>query len=290
MATGAASPGEITHAFSLSGGHLAWAIATGKKRMENRQVRFRPGWYGFGVTQTAHTGVMEDEWYRETYPGPDGYPGFQAFYNMRGKVVGACYVSHSLPHEQCKDDDYASGAYPIKNIISKVIPFTSGIPAKGNFGTWPLSIESRDEVRQELRRLLAGGNDVIYNTNGEKDYPEDPTWNGKAKTPYESYGGQAKAPPKAKAKKSAKSASKAQTSTAPKPAKATVTKQAKPSKTIEKTQRGKEPIAPAARKPPPVPRPKKAAAAAAEESDDEPVPCAPMSTDRGDIRSFFGKR
>lgn len=218
MATGAATPEKITHAFSLSGGHLAWAIATGKKRIENRHVRFRPGWYGFGVTLTAHTGVMDDKWFRDKYT-ISHYPGFNAFGNMRGKIIGACYVSHSLPHEQCKDDDYACSSYPIKNIISKVIPFVSGIPARGNFGTWPLAIEARDEVRLAVGRLLAGGDDVILDTDAEKDFPPDPAWNGKTKAVFEGPGEAPKPPRKNKAKVSSKPTAKPQASAISKPKK-----------------------------------------------------------------------
>ena len=305
MTTGAATPGEITHAFSLSGGHLAWAIATGKKRIENRKFRVKPGWYGFGVTMTAHTGVMEDKWYREKYPGPDGYPGFQAFYNMRGKIIGACYVSHSLPHSACKDDEYASDNYPIKNIISKVIPFVSGIPARGNFGTWPLSIEARDDVREQVRRLTAGGHtDCILETNAEEDYPEDSAWDGKAAGAYEDDGGQAKAAPKAKAKMSIKSASKAQTGKAPKPAKAPVTKERKPHKAPEVTHKGKAPIAPPPRapvsepvkplkpsKPVPPPSKRKRESEEAESDDDgnDNWQKKRITGDKGDIRSFFDR-
>lgn len=280
MSTGAASPGEITHAFSLSGGHMAWAIATGKKRMENRKFRIKPGWYGFGVTLTAHTGVLEDKWYREKYRGPNGYPGSQAFENMKGKIVGACYVNHSLPHESCKDDEYAVEMYPIKNIITKVIPLVSVIPARGNFGTWPLSIEARDELRLALGRLLAPGPGVILETNAKEVYPPSESWDNKTKTPYEGDGGQAKATPKAKAKVSTKSAAKAQAGAASKSKKTTVTSKSKPKKTIEKNASGQIPVAPPKRKP--VPK-------AVESEDDDDVPAA-RGAATGDIRSFFGKK
>lgn len=278
MSTGAAFPEEITHAFSLSGGHLAWAIATGKKRIENRKTRFKPGWYGVGVTLTAHTSVVEDKWYREKYPGPDGYPGFDAFDNMKGKLVAACYVSHSLPHYACKDDDHAAEHYPIKNIISKVIPLVSSIPARGNFGTWPLRTDACDELRLALGRLLAGGNGVIFDTHAEEDYPPDPTWDGKTKTAYEGCGEKAKAAPKAK-KVPNKPTAKAQASAQPERKKTTVKPKAKPTKTIEKRSTGKLPVAP--------PKP---TAAVESDDDDDNGPAAVRGTTTGDIRSFFGAK
>lgn len=277
VVTGAATPGEITHGFSLTGGHLAWAICAGKKRIENRKGRMQPGWYAFGCSLTAHTGVMEDNWYREIYSDSD-YPGFSAFYNMPGKLVGVCHISHSLPHSACKHDDHAAENYPIKNIIDKVIPLVSVIPAKGNFGSWPLSYDAKVALHSQLGQLLAGGDDVILNTNGEKDFPPDPTWNGKAEAPEEGSSGQAKGAPKGKAKVPSKPAAKTQASTAPKPKKATVTAPHKPNKTIEKDSHGKIPVAPTARPP----------KRGSEESDEDDVPAARGTT--GDIRSFFGKR
>lgn len=190
----AETPESISHAFSLSGGHLAWAIGAAKKHIENRKFRISPGWYAYGVTLNAHTGVMDDKFYKEKYG--DEYPGFSAFDGMRGKIMGVCYISHSLPHQACENDDHASAAYAIKNIISKVIPLVSGVPARGNLGTWPIGIEARDEVRRQLGNLLSGGDDVILHTNAEKKYPPDSGWT--AKTPVESLGGAREKPVKAK--------------------------------------------------------------------------------------------
>lgn len=256
MTTGAATPTEITHAFSLSGGHLAWAIATGKKVIENRKFRLKPGWYGVAVTLNAHTGVLDNKWYREKYGNV--YPGFSSFDSMRGHVVAVCNISHSLPHEACKDDDHAHAAYPIKNIISRVVPLVSGVPAKGNLGTWPLSCEARDELRIQLGNLLAGGTDVVLRTNAEIKYPKNDEWSSKSKAGYEDAGKALKAASKAKPSSSKSNTSKATGCDAPSHSKAV------PRKTIKK----------------PVPKPAVAS---------KPVVPAPLvaSKPASDIRSFF---
>jgi len=235
--TGAKHPYEITHAFSVNGGHLAWSILAGKKRIENRSFKMRQGWYGLAVTLTARTGIMEDKWYRENYPTE--YPGFAAFDNMRGKVVGACYISHSLPHTACALDPHADSSYWVKNIITKVLPFVSGIPVKGNLGAWPLSNLARDEVCVEVRRLLIGGNDVVRLTNAEKEYPEDPTWNGKTGKTYKGVCASSTAVSKARTLLSSKQETKSQASSICGKAKATVAKSVKSTGSCSKVGKNK---------------------------------------------------
>lgn len=197
--TGAQTPTQITHGFSLNGGHLAWAILAGKKppkRIENRKFRIAPGWYAVCCTKVCHTGVADDKWYRERYPD---YPGFQTFYSWKGCIVGAAYVSHNLPHEKCKDDPFASDAYPIKNIITKVINLDVSIPCRGNFGTWPLSDEAKEQLGIEIGKHLQTNS--IVETGAELVYPRDLDWETKTKVKLEDYGQASAVPGKKKKNK-----------------------------------------------------------------------------------------
>ena len=162
---------------------MAWAILTGKKRVENRKFRIAPGWYAVCCTKVCHTGVADDKWYRETF---QDYPGFQTFNSWKGCIIGVAYVSHNLPHEICKNDVFASGAYPIKNIITKLINLDVCIQCRGNFGTWPLSDEAREQLGIEVGKHLQTHS--IVENGAEIAYPRDLNWETKSKVKLEEYG------------------------------------------------------------------------------------------------------
>jgi hypothetical protein len=190
---GAINPASITHAFSVNGGHLAWAILDGLKTIENRDFRIDPGWYGLAVTANAHTGVGEDKTYRERFP--DKYPGFQTFYSWKGCLVGAVYVSHSLPHSKCKDDWFACDNYKVKNIITQTINLDVCIPCRGFLGTWPMSDEARVQLHDAIHKHCLDGQKKyeedgtmpVLQTGGEKKYPRDPVWESKSGIKFEAY-------------------------------------------------------------------------------------------------------
>ena len=167
----------ITHAFSLNGAHLAWAVLTGHKIVENRQFRMSPGWYALALTKQAITGVSDDKLYRDTFPS---YPGFQVGASLKGNIVGAVRIGHSLPHAACNDDFFASADYKFKNVTSEYVSFVDWtkpgvgrIPARGNFGAWPLAEATRSTFRSVLKSVSDAGV-LPTTTSASKVYPTYP--------------------------------------------------------------------------------------------------------------------
>lgn len=196
--TGAATLTQITHAFSLSNPLLAFLILAGAKTIENRPVRLKPGWYALHVsrrTPKSHIGVAEDREHRTRFAG--SYPGFQELMTWCGCVVGAVYVSHSLPHEACKDDPYAVASYPIKNIITKVVRLDAKIADRGNVGAWPLSDEARGPFLAAVDAHLLLNNPIVE-TDGATKHPKDLAFQSSASAMYEE--SHVEAPTKAVAK------------------------------------------------------------------------------------------
>ena len=181
VVTGATSPDQITHAFSLNGGHLSWSMLTGKKRIENRNFKLQKGWYAVGLTKLARVGVAEDKEYRDKFPD---YPGFQAFEDLKGCLVGAVYVSHSLPHAACANDFFACANYKIKNIITRTIDLDVAIPCRGNLGTWPICEQAKDQFQQAVRDHLKAGK-PITETGAEETFPRDVAWEANSKVMYD---------------------------------------------------------------------------------------------------------
>lgn len=163
----AASPDTVTHAFWVN--DYAWAqlILRGVKRIENRSVCFAPGWYGVGVTLTAYTPVERELAFRKEFPWLADYTSNRD----KGKVVGVVRVGYALPSHLCKADRWCVPSYRSCNIITHVVRFTEGVPARGNFGAYPL----KDSEAAVQRAALACKN--VYGvkaTGAETDLPERP--------------------------------------------------------------------------------------------------------------------
>ena len=71
---------QVTHAITLKGARLSWAILEGHKTIENRTIRLRPGWY------VLHTGKGKDTLQR---PQLDALHGPAEASLPHGAVVGA---------------------------------------------------------------------------------------------------------------------------------------------------------------------------------------------------------
>ena len=157
----AASPTEVTHGFTLSAPHLTWLILHGHKIIENRQVRFAPGWYAVHTGATAHTDVPTELAYHKEL----GMPSMMGA--KKGAVHGVCKIELGVPHEQCKKNRWAVKEFKICNIITKVIPFDGGetVKARGNFGTWPLK-ESEKRVRELAKQAIQLGH--LKKTNAKE--------------------------------------------------------------------------------------------------------------------------
>jgi hypothetical protein len=145
--TGARIPSEVTHGFTLNNPAWAWLILHGYKLIENRQVRFQPGWYAVHVGATAHCSIGEELPLIKEFDMPSVL-GME-----KGVVYGLCKIDTSVTFEECKGNRWACQDYKICNIITEVIPFSKPVKASGNLGAWPLK-ESTEFVRQGARDNL----------------------------------------------------------------------------------------------------------------------------------------
>ena len=140
---------HVTHAITLKGARLSWAILEGHKTIENRTIRLRPGWY------VLHTGKGKDTLQR---PQLDALHGPAEASLPHGAVVGALKVSHSLSLEQCGGDTWATG--PVCNVVAATAQLATPVPMNGALGVWPLGAEALVSVRAGLGAADVRVNDV----------------------------------------------------------------------------------------------------------------------------------
>lgn len=168
----AATPAEVTHAFSLNDQMLCAKILvaaddTGAiKVVENRDFRMTPGWYGVAVTAGAYCSVNEEVTLRKEFPQLPPYMAVD-----RGKVHGLCKIGHSLPASMVKDVPGVEPRYKVVNVITEFLPFTrfpaNGARARGNFGCWPLK-DAEHAVRELAKSAELAG---LRRTNHVEDGP-----------------------------------------------------------------------------------------------------------------------
>ena len=145
----AAELAHVTHAITLKGARLSWAILEGHKTIENRTIRLRPGWY------VLHTGKGKDTLQR---PQLDALNGPAEASLPHGAVVGALKVSHSLSLEQCGGDAWATG--PVCNVVAATVELATPVPMNGALGVWPLGADALASVRAGLAAADVRVNDV----------------------------------------------------------------------------------------------------------------------------------
>lgn len=166
--TGAALPELVTHGFSLNDSRWLFGMlhtTQNPKVIENRAIRFAPGWYAVSLTQNAYTGITEEMEFRTEFPR---YPG-PLFYE-KGRVLGLVRIGHSLPQAACKGHRWGAREYAVANIITEVLPFDSPGPSvRANFGTFPLK-HSADDVRARAKIEAAAGH--RRKTNAQAALPE----------------------------------------------------------------------------------------------------------------------
>jgi hypothetical protein len=124
----------VTHGFTLSDPSLAWLIVHGHKIIENRQVRFAPGWYAVHIGATAYCHVERELKLIKEF----GMPLTMSM--KKGHVIGVCKIETGVPHELCKKNRWAVSDYKICNIITEFMAFDKDeeVPARGNLNSWPL--------------------------------------------------------------------------------------------------------------------------------------------------------
>ena len=141
---------HVTHAITLKGARLSWAILEGHKTIENRTIRLRPGWY------VLHTGKGKDTLQR---PQLDALHGPAEASLPHGAVVGALKVSHSLSLEQCGGDAWATG--PVCNVVAATVELATPVPMNGALGVWPLGADALASARAGLAAADVRVNDVV---------------------------------------------------------------------------------------------------------------------------------
>ena len=142
-----APPSSVTHAITLKGARITWAILAGIKTVENRSIRLQPGWVAL------HTGVGKLD-ARRSEEIAALCPGIPAEANLpHGALVGAMFVDRAVSVEHCRGspaEAWASG--PVCNVISKVVELDEPIEAKGALGLWKVDAD----ILPRLQTALAG--------------------------------------------------------------------------------------------------------------------------------------
>lgn len=179
-----ASPTDVTHGFTLSDPSLAWLILNGHKIIENRQMRFTPGWYAVHVSATAFCPIAVELPLIKEFNMP-------LTLNMaKGHVHGVCKIETGVPFEKCKMNRWAAKDYKIANIITAVIPFDKGdtVAARGALGNFPLK-GAQERVNALTKQAIQLG--LCKQTNAKAEFyyllttSAKEAQNGKAKRPAE---------------------------------------------------------------------------------------------------------
>ena len=135
---------NVTHVLTVQGLQLALAMLTGRKLVENRTFRVRPGWIalhlGVGKRVTQH-GLQAAQMYPDLPRDADQPSHF-------GKIVGLLRISeHRVPRD-CADHPWAIG--PICNVISHALTLHTPIQWVGNLGCQPLTANESAQIRQQV--------------------------------------------------------------------------------------------------------------------------------------------
>ena len=192
LSTGADSPGKVTHGFTLSGHDLVYAMLEGEKvksaegirikskYIENRNVRFAPGWYGVALAKSPRCQNIQT--IQDQLPGL-AIPVLRdtSVQLATGCIIGIVKISHSLLYDLCKEDPWAVEDYRVCNIISHAGWLTEPVPWRGNLGAYPMADDVKEAVRKHAEAAFDAG--LIYETGAEKLHPyRDPSvWRKKRK-------------------------------------------------------------------------------------------------------------
>ena len=149
------SPGAATHALTMKGAQISWAILAGHKLIENRHMRMRPGWYllhtGKGTQDAAHQQKMRGLC-GAALPAEADLP--------HGVVVGALHVVRSLRPDECQGSVWASG--PFCNVVGASCTLATPVAAQGSLGLWKPELAVLEAVRAQLADAPVLKNDVAH--------------------------------------------------------------------------------------------------------------------------------
>ncbi len=147
------SPQNCTHAITMKGAQISWAILHGHKTIENRSMRIKPGWYllhtGKGSQSAEH-----QQWMRSVVgselPAEAALP--------HGVIVGALLIVRSLLPPECGGSVWASG--PICNVVGATCTLPTPMAASGMLGLWKPEATVLEQVRSQLAGAVVARNDV----------------------------------------------------------------------------------------------------------------------------------
>ena len=149
------SPAAATHALTMKGAQISWAILAGHKIIENRHMRMRPGWY------LLHTGKgSQDAAHQEKMRGIVGAALPAEADLPHGVVVGALHVVRSLRPEECQGSVWASG--PFCNVVGASCTLATPVAAQGSLGLWKPGPAVLEHVRAQLIDAPVLRNDVAH--------------------------------------------------------------------------------------------------------------------------------
>ena len=149
------SPAAATHALTMKGAQISWAILAGHKIIENRHMRMRPGWY------LLHTGKgSQDAAHQEKMRGIVGAALPAEADLPHGVVVGALHVVRSLRPEECQGSVWASG--PFCNVVGASCTLATPVAAQGSLGLWKPEPAVLEHVRAQLIDAPVLRNDVAH--------------------------------------------------------------------------------------------------------------------------------
>ena len=145
METGAPTAAEVSHAITLKGAQLTFAILHQHKTIENRHIRMRPGWYA------VHTGMgkLSKDRGAELAALIPGLPQEKTL--PHGFITGAMRIDRHVEVADCADTPSASWALgPVCNVVGAVALLPEPLPHKGALGVWPMDTHVRQTVREAL--------------------------------------------------------------------------------------------------------------------------------------------
>lgn len=137
-------PLKVTHAITLKGPQLGWAIMNSFKQVENRKFKMKQGWYVLHVgAGTRKNDAQFQSHIKSICPSiPDE--------SLLPKkcCIGLIHISSNVTYTPENNDPWASG--PVCNIIDKILQFKTPIDCKGKLSIWKLPPDILEIIRRHL--------------------------------------------------------------------------------------------------------------------------------------------
>lgn len=151
---------EVTHAISLWQ-PMAWAIAHGTKRIENRTWKFPPRFTG--ATVAVHAAKKFDRAYAEFICDLMGVDALPEAAKEQGSIIGVMRLVRCITGTPnlftSNDDPLLDDAWfmgPVGWVVDEVIALPHPIPCRGYQQFWRIPDDIRVDLMQQLRELNHG--------------------------------------------------------------------------------------------------------------------------------------